>query len=41
MAIGNMNGQTFAAILDRAIAASCKALKQIELKADTEPDDGR
>jgi hypothetical protein len=43
MAIGNMNGETFAAMLDRAIAASGKAraVPQLELKAQPEPDDGR
>jgi|HubBroStandDraft_6_1064221.scaffolds.fasta_scaffold3809042_1 hypothetical protein len=42
MAIGNMNGETFAAMLDRAILRSQgngRNIPQIELSA--EPDDGR
>jgi hypothetical protein len=35
----NLSNENFAAMLDRAIAASGKALRQIEHKAEPEPDD--
>jgi hypothetical protein len=44
IAFGNMSGQDFAAILDRAILRSRgngRNVPQIELSAEPEPDDGK
>ena len=40
VALASMNGSDFASMLERAILRS-REIKQIELRAETEPNDGR